>query len=764
MAGRNVTIGNVNIAMSANAAKLIQQTEQAQKSFKASLKKMMKNISSFNSKVGTMAGSIRNLSGSLTRLGLVGTGTTAALGTLGYTLYENQREMQRMATTAGMTVEEYSKLTHVTNSLGLENEYLADALKDLNVRVVDAASGGGALVDFFLSIGESAEDWMKLDPVQQFSRFQETISRMDASTAKFWADEVNDSMYRLSTTMSRSGRTLSDFVNEADSLGAGTSGKYIGRVNEMYESFHRLNIIVREIAYTTMALFSKTLTSVFDEAVRTFKGMVDEGETAGGVIFKLSKQIATNILEVIQTATVQIQKFVYKVMLLLGKIDSSFLSDLKDQALIDLIEVEKKISDIEERITQSKKSSGLRSSAIFGLDVENLSKQLDDLKRKRDELNKEVNSGFISGLIEEVSNVSYTVPKEATTEINNQSKARQVLNDNIREGVAIIEQLKETQDLSSKAALRELQVQKAKIKAAKEYYETIKLTDGNREALQQRIKDANNALKSISETEKQLKKKIADEEREQERKDKDEKLKDERSYLNARLRMAKEFYNNSRMEAKYNYELQKLDYDEQLKNELITKEEHSKLLENLALQRAHNEIAIETTKYAQVLDGMSYFFNESKTMAKAAFALTKGVALSETLIAQYQAVAQVWASKATWYEKVFQSAQAAAAVGSAIAGIQGVQGQFHNGGQIPRDGTYYMEGGEIVIPKDRVGEYIDAVNKQNEGQGGGTVINSTINMGANLVDEKVMAQALAKQQSTIAALVRKEQKKRPLRN
>ncbi|MCV5648033.1 hypothetical protein OFN55_35465, partial [Escherichia coli] len=87
--------------------------------------------------------------------------------------------------------------------------------------------------------------------------------------------------------------------------------------------------------------------------------------------------------------------------------------------------------------------------------------------------------------------------------------------------------------------------------------------------------------------------------------------------------------------------LQKLDYDEQLKDELITKEEHSKLMENLALQRAHNEIAIETTKYAQVLDGMSYFFNESKTMAKAAFALTKGVALSETLIAQYQAVAQV---------------------------------------------------------------------------------------------------------------------------
>ena len=50
------------------------------------------------------------------------------------------------------------------------------------------------------------------------------------------------------------------------------------------------------------------------------------------------------------------------------------------------------------------------------------------------------------------------------------------------------------------------------------------------------------------------------------------------------------------------------------------------------------------------------------------------------------------------------------------------------------------------------------------GSGGGTVINSTINMGANLVDEKAMAQALAKQQSTIAALVQREERKRPTRS
>lgn len=52
------------------------------------------------------------------------------------------------------------------NMLGFENEYLVDVLKDLNVCIVDVVLGGGVLVDFFLSIGESVKDWMVLDFIE----------------------------------------------------------------------------------------------------------------------------------------------------------------------------------------------------------------------------------------------------------------------------------------------------------------------------------------------------------------------------------------------------------------------------------------------------------------------------------------------------------------------------------------------------------------------------------------------------------------------
>ncbi|MDP5253376.1 MULTISPECIES: phage tail tape measure protein [unclassified Vibrio] len=768
MAGRNVTIGNVNIAMSANAAKLIQQTQQAEKNFKTSLKNMKSYIASFNKKIESAGSSVSSLVSSVSKLSVVGGGTAAALGTLGYKLYENQRDLQRMATTAGLSVSEYSKLKYATGSLGLESEYLADALKDLNVRVVDAASGGGSLVDFFTAIGESAEDWLELDPVEKFSRFQQVLSGLDPSSARFWADEVNDSMYRLYTTMDRSGKTLQEYYSTAESLGAGTSGTLINRINDMYTSFHQLKIIVEEVTYTTLALFSTSFKNTFDSLVERFKGIVKEGESTGSAIFEISKTIAVNVLKIIQDTAIRIEKFIYKVLTLLGKFNSSFLDGLTDNTVLQLIEVEGQITKIQKKIQEGEKVSKGAAKFFMGVDLDELKLKLEELEKKQEALKAETSTGFISNLVDEISKVEYTPSKAnqgSITSTNQETKARVVLNDAIKEGLDYIDEILLANKENTSVALRELAVQKQKIKAAKEYYESLKLTDKNRQQITQRLSDAEKALTYLAKSEQELRDKIAQKRKEEEDAEAEERLKREREYYNARLQIASDFYKDSSQIAKYSFQTQKAEYDEMLKQNYITSEEHSALMEDLTRQRVFEEISLEAQKYSEVLSGMSFFFNQSKSMAVAAFALTKGVALSETLISQYQAVAKVWAGDGTWYEKVARSVQAAAAVGSALSGIQSVQGQFHNGGQIPRDGTYYMEGGEVVIPKDKVGEYIEAVKNQNESTGGGgTVINSTINMGANLVDESVMAQALSKQQSTIAALVRKEQKKRPLRS
>ena len=196
--------------------------------------------------------------------------------------------------------------------------------------------------------------------------------------------------------------------------------------------------------------------------------------------------------------------------------------------------------------------------------------------------------------------------------------------------------------------------------------------------------------------------------------------------------------------------------------DIITQAEHQDAIAKLTQDKANSEVQMELTKLADIADGLQAFTGKSKTLAKAAFAFTQGKALQEVIMQQAQAVSAAWADPdLPWYSRAGAAVMAAANVGKQIQSIKQA-GQFHDGGEIPYDGTYYMEGGEMVIPKDRVGEYIDAAG--NSGGGGGTVVNANITMGPSLVDEKVLAQALSKQQSVIATLVRKEEKNRPSRN
>jgi hypothetical protein len=131
---------------------------------------------------------------------------------------------------------------------------------------------------------------------------------------------------------------------------------------------------------------------------------------------------------------------------------------------------------------------------------------------------------------------------------------------------------------------------------------------------------------------------------------------------------------------------------------------------------------------------------------------TKAMAMKDAITAGMQ----VWSdSSLSFYEKI----PAAVAVASTTAGLMG---QFHDGNDnVKSEGSYLLSQGERVVqPKAN-----KDLTKFLAGQGGGegTVINSTINMGPSLVDDNVFAQALKRQQSNLAGLVRKEEQKRPTR-
>ncbi|WP_407504152.1 phage tail tape measure protein [Vibrio parahaemolyticus] len=792
---KNATIANINISMDADAAKLMQKVKEAEKGFTVTMNKMLKQVKRFNQNMGGMAASTAS---ALTKVGGTATVTTAAITGLAVAAYNNQREMQRMADIAGVSVSQMQALRHAATGINTDLDTLSDAMKDLSVRIQDAANGGGALVDFFTVTGESAKEWAKLDPASQMDRFQQALNRMDSSQARFWADEVNDSMYRVHVGLERTGKSLNDFTQDALNLGAGTSGGLTYMVNEMYNSFSRLRIIIGEIAGTSLALLAKAFTKVFDELTQHLQSTVSNTGSVGEGIFNLSKQIVTSIVKAIDAAVTHVKRFVMEVTKLLGKFDSSFLKGMADEPLYQLSLVDDKIDETQEKIDKLLNSSKRGDGSVVGerleKELKRLQKIMQGLQTQKDELVATTSNTLFSDVLETIENLEYSEIKvnikpilSNTEGLKGGSSAVAVDLPMMQEGLAVIKEINKVNGLNADSTLRTLELQMKQVEAVKAYYKTLLANaDATKAAsLTKGIDEANKALESLQAAHNERSKQLATEAANEEEQHRKDEINRERSFLASKLALAQNYFASSRDLADLEYQQKAMDsaqflaeererlrlqYEagqitktEQYAKDLEAKRAHEERLEWLTQERVMNEIALEANKWALGLEGMQGFFGESKTLAKASLAVTKGVALAETMMNQYKAVSSAWADPSLpWYAKAGAAALAVGQVGSAIKGIQAINGQFHNGGEIPRDGTYYMEGGEMVIPKDKVTDFVNNAGRV-EGEGGGVVVNSTINMGANLVDEKVMAAALQKQQSTIAALVQREQRKRPTR-
>lgn len=776
MAGKNVTIGNVNIAMSANAAQLIQQAQKANKGWKKNLNSMLKVTKRFSKDVG-------NATKSVTKFGSVA-GTVAAVGVSAFAvkMFEAQREVQRMSDIAGITMENFSAMTHITNSLGLQTEYLADGMKDLNVRIVDAAKGGGTMVDFFALMGQNASEWIDLDPAQQLDKFIKLTSKLGDNEAKFWADEVNDSMYRLAVTLRRSGMSIQDFMNEAQSFGAGTSTLFIGQVNEMYNAFARLQIIAGELVKTTLAVLAPAFTKAFDSMSQELKDLVSDGETTSEGIFKISKQIATWVLTSLQEMYVGIKSFTTKIQLLLGKLDSSFsLGLLTKEQEERLKRVDDEISKIKENILKGggekeheawlgrlfgvKQYEGLKGEAL-----EQAEDLLKSLIKKRDEIlanagNDTVTNTFAQ-LLGNLESQTFEGLKSSAGGKKGSSTA------NSPQDPAV---LKEARDYLKKfnteagkltdTTLIQLALDKQRLESLQKHYALLR-----KQGLlgTERTQDEIDAAKALEEIEKKRQdrlKEMAEERRKAKIEEYNEMLQLHQAHLQARQKFDEQYGESFQAMSNAQVDLEKIRLTGLLRQGVIDHQEFADAVTKLHQDRINSEIQMELEKASVLLTGMQAFFGESQTMARMAFAFQQGIALQEVLMNKYLAISAVWADQSLpWYMKAGATALAAAEVGAQYQQIKAM-GQFHNGGQIPYDGTYYMEGGEMVIPKDTVKDFVANTEAMGQNQGGGdTVIHSTIQMGPSLVDEKVFAAALQKQQATLAALVSKEQRKRPTRN
>ncbi|MCV6627782.1 MAG: hypothetical protein OIF38_16920, partial [Cellvibrionaceae bacterium] len=129
-------IARLTVALYANSAQFVSELNRSRRSSQNWAKSLSKQ----------MAGAAKNMAFSLA-------GAAAAAAGVGYAIKESLDQiddMSRQAANLSIAVDRFDDLAYAATLAGYEMDTVADVIKDITVRVQDAAfADSGPLVDFF---------------------------------------------------------------------------------------------------------------------------------------------------------------------------------------------------------------------------------------------------------------------------------------------------------------------------------------------------------------------------------------------------------------------------------------------------------------------------------------------------------------------------------------------------------------------------------------------------------------------------------------
>lgn len=210
---------------------------------------------------------------------IAGAGTAAAAAAAGVVAFTNNaaqsaRELKNMATLANSSTAEFQRMAYASQTVGVENDKLADILKDVNDRVGDFLStGGGEMADFFEKIapriGMTAEQFRNLSGPQALQKFYDGLQKANLSQAEmtFYMESMADEATALIPLLRNGGSGFAEMAAEADKLGIVLTELDIAKLDEFAGQFDRLSGIFSSMSQILASELAPYLSVIADELV-----------------------------------------------------------------------------------------------------------------------------------------------------------------------------------------------------------------------------------------------------------------------------------------------------------------------------------------------------------------------------------------------------------------------------------------------------------------------------------------------------------------
>ncbi|WP_324027063.1 hypothetical protein [Aeromonas caviae] len=280
--------------------------------FREELARSRKDFTTFGGHVvntgKVVAGGVRTLVAEVfsLRSALIALGSGAALAGI-KAAYDSIDQTANLGRNVGIAAQQWHAYAQAAEWAGANGERLADVVKDLNVRISDAAkTGGGPLVDFFKQIGQSAQDWAAMSPDQQLRSFSAELQKMSAADARFWLDELNDAAAELFDTLYTNKGELFRFADEINGMGMALSGGQFAAVREARLEIQRLMSVMGALWEQVKA----SLAPAISEGSRLMRQWIVDAAEAKGGFAELGKGIALHVIEGVRSASLAMEQFV----------------------------------------------------------------------------------------------------------------------------------------------------------------------------------------------------------------------------------------------------------------------------------------------------------------------------------------------------------------------------------------------------------------------------------------------------------------------
>ena len=164
-------------------------------------------------------------------LGAAAAAATASLGLIVRSTAESAAQIRQFAQVANATPEALQRWSAGARTVGIEQEKLADILKDVNDRVGDfLQTGGGPMADFFESVaprvGVTADQFARLSGPEALQLYVDTLERAGLSQQEmtFYLEAMASDATRLLPLLRNGGAEMARLGDQAAGLGAVLDG------------------------------------------------------------------------------------------------------------------------------------------------------------------------------------------------------------------------------------------------------------------------------------------------------------------------------------------------------------------------------------------------------------------------------------------------------------------------------------------------------------------------------------------------------------